>query len=87
MNPIPKDLVYLLYGQVAHAKRPRGWPKWRYKDCYKRDMKYFDISSDNWEKMAHHRKTWKSKLRAGSEHYDHELRRKSEAKATRTQPA
>ena len=41
--------------------------------------------------MADHKPTWNSKLRAGTEHQDRgrfqELRRKSEARANRTQYA
>ena len=85
---IPKDLIY---GEIANAKRPRGRPALRFKDCCKRDMKSFNIPPNDWERLADHRQTWKYKLRAGIEHHDYnwfnELQIKRQTRTSKTQTA
>ena len=59
---IPKDL---LYGELERGKRKTGRPLLRFKDACKRDMKAFDIASDDWEKLANDRVQWRAALRSG----------------------
>ena len=56
---IPKDL---LYSELATGKRKKGRPHLRFMDVCKRDMKAYGIDTDNWEKPAANRSTWKSTL-------------------------
>lgn len=57
---IPKDI---LYGELAHSKRPQGRPQLRYKDVCKRDMKALDINIETWEDIAANRSSWRCLLR------------------------
>ena len=54
---IPKDL---LYSELATGKHKKGRPHLPFMDICKRDM-----NTDNWEKLAANRSTWKSTVFKG----------------------
>ena len=59
---IPKDL---LYSKLATGKRKKGRPHLRFMDVCKRDIKPCGIDTNNWEKLAANRSTWKSTVFKG----------------------
>ena len=64
---LPKKLFY---GELKHGKRSRGGQRKRYKDYLKTSLKRFHIDSDNWEKTACDRGTWRSLIRQGATKYE-----------------
>ena len=78
---IPKDL---LYGELATGKRPTGRPHMRYKDIYKRDLQDNAIETDNWEKVAADRCTWKSEVKKGLKNFECNMIQQAEQKRLRT---
>lgn len=62
-NRLPKAI---LYGEIADARRPVGWPKLRYKDVLKRDLQAFGFPSATWETLAGDRAMWHATIRSGA---------------------
>ena len=54
---IPKQL---LYGELTHGKRCRGWLKKMFKDSLKVSLKSFDIDTNSWENQAQDRPSWRA---------------------------
>ncbi|XP_038073012.1 uncharacterized protein LOC119741333 [Patiria miniata] len=59
---LPKDIFF---GELAHAHRPRGRPKIRYKDVLKRDLRTFRIPVTSWQTVVQDRTRWRSAVHLG----------------------
>ncbi|CAH2233588.1 jg16176 [Pararge aegeria aegeria] len=59
----------VFHGEVAHAKRPVGRPRLRFKDCAKRDMAEFNIDriwrGRHWERLGEGRDEWRKSINEG----------------------
>ncbi|CAH2235487.1 jg1846 [Pararge aegeria aegeria] len=60
----------VLLGEVAHAKRPVGRPRLRFKNCAKRDMTEFNIDHRHWERLAEGGDEWRKSINEGCHIYD-----------------
>ena len=74
---IPK---FLLYGELVVGKRNRGRPKLRFKDVCKRDLKRFNIGTDDWELLANDRAKWRSTIHKRLQEREKEYFRKTKKK-------
>ncbi|XP_076049342.1 uncharacterized protein LOC143030020 [Oratosquilla oratoria] len=81
----------ILFGELAHGKRPRGAPKRRYKDQLKLSLTQAGIPPTDWEDMAQDRSVWRQAVKSGVEGFETHRRerdkqRSEERKAKATQP-
>ncbi|CAH2232705.1 jg5329 [Pararge aegeria aegeria] len=60
----------VLLGVVAHAKRPVGRPRLRFKDCAKRDITGFNIDRRHSERLSEGRDEWRKSINEACRIYD-----------------
>ena len=44
--------IDIIFGQPKDGNRPKGFPRLRYKDAVKRDLKKTGINFETWESIA-----------------------------------
>ncbi|XP_076066106.1 uncharacterized protein LOC143039751 [Oratosquilla oratoria] len=83
----------ILFGELAHGKRPRGAPKRRYKDQLKLSLTQAGIPPIDREDMVQDRLMWRQAVKSGVEGFetqrrerDKQRREERKAKATKPQP-
>ncbi len=63
--PVTRLPKKILYGELSNGKRNQGFQRKRFKDNLKHNLKWCSISTEEWEKQASDRPSWRCNIHTG----------------------